>query len=109
MKWTQATAREEAGYWLATWQVHWFHSEIIRQTRTLAARHGIRVELVVARGTSYRCSSCGQPGERHGKIFHCPHCHRQLDSDLNAARNITVAPISPYAIRRTGRASVAGR
>ncbi|MFX1536466.1 MAG: zinc ribbon domain-containing protein [Promethearchaeota archaeon] len=98
LKWTQATAKEEGGYWLATWQVHWFHSETIRHTKTLAARHGIRVELVVARGTSQRCSSCGSKGERHGKIFICPHCHRQLDSDLNAARNIAAAPISPYAI-----------
>ncbi|MFX0091608.1 MAG: zinc ribbon domain-containing protein [Candidatus Hodarchaeota archaeon] len=98
LKWAQTTAKEEAGYWLATWQVHWFHSEVIRHTRTLAARHGIRVELVVARGTSYRCSSCGRKGERYGKTFNCPHCHRQLNSDLNAARNIAAAPISPYAI-----------
>ncbi|MFX1534937.1 MAG: zinc ribbon domain-containing protein [Promethearchaeota archaeon] len=102
LKWAQATANEEAGYWLATWQVHWFHSEIIRHTKTLAARHGIRVELVVARGTSYRCSSCGRRGERHGKTFSCPHCQRQLDSDLNAARNIAAAPISPNAIRIRG-------
>ncbi|MFX0061060.1 MAG: zinc ribbon domain-containing protein [Candidatus Hermodarchaeota archaeon] len=102
LKWAQATAKEERGYWLATWQVHWFHSKIIRQTQTLAARHGIRVELVVARGTSYRCSSCGRRGERHGKIFRCPHCQRQLDSDLNAARNIAVAPTSPSAIGGRG-------
>lgn len=102
LKWAQATVKEEGGYWLATWQIHWFHSEIIRHTKTLAARQGIRVELVVARGTSQRCSSCGRKGERHSKTFRCPHCHRQLDSDLNAARNIAAAPISPNAIRIRG-------
>ncbi|MFX0064930.1 MAG: zinc ribbon domain-containing protein [Candidatus Hermodarchaeota archaeon] len=102
LKWTQATAKEFGGYWLATWQVHWFHSEIIRHTITVAARHGIRVELVVARGTSQRCSSCGRKGERIGKTFVCPQCHRQLDRDLNAARNIAAAPISPNARRIRG-------
>jgi hypothetical protein len=102
LKWSQATSKADAGYWLATWQVHWFHSEIIRRTRMLASRQGIQVELVVAKGTSSRCSSCGQVGERHGKLFSCPHCHRHLDSDLNAARNIAVAPLSPDATRVRG-------
>ncbi|MFX0065139.1 MAG: zinc ribbon domain-containing protein [Candidatus Hermodarchaeota archaeon] len=86
------------GYLLTTW----FHSEIIRHTITVAARHGIRVELVVARGTSQRCSSCGRKGERIGKTFVCPQCHSQLDRDLNAARNIAAAPISPNARRTRG-------
>ncbi|MFX0090598.1 MAG: zinc ribbon domain-containing protein [Candidatus Hodarchaeota archaeon] len=102
LKWSQATKKEDAGYWLATWQVHWFHSEIIRHTRILATRQGIKVELVVAKGTSSRCSSCGKIGERTGKMFYCPHCQRHLDSDLNAARNIAVAPISPDATRVRG-------
>ncbi|MFX0095496.1 MAG: zinc ribbon domain-containing protein, partial [Candidatus Hodarchaeota archaeon] len=102
LKWGQATNKEDAGYWLVTWQVHWFHSEIIRHTQMLATRQGIKVELVVAKGTSYRCSSCGKTGERTGKMFCCPHCQRQLDSDLNAARNIAVAPISPDATRVRG-------
>ncbi|MFX0064453.1 MAG: zinc ribbon domain-containing protein [Candidatus Hermodarchaeota archaeon] len=102
LKWSQTTKKEDAGYWLATWQVHWFHSEIIRHTKMLATRQGIKVELVVAKGTSYRCSSCGQVGERIGKMFYCPHCQRHLDSDLNAARNIAVAPISPDATRVRG-------
>jgi transposase len=102
LKWSQATKKEDAGYWLATWQVHWFHSEIIRHTQMLATRQGIQVELVVAKGTSYRCSSCGKVGTRTGKIFYCRHCQRHLDSDLNATRNIAVAPISLDATRVRG-------
>jgi transposase len=102
LRWSQHTAKEETGYWLATWQVHWFHGQIIRHTQEFAAQVGITVELVFARGTSYRCSSCGHVGDRAGKLFTCPHCHRQLDSDLNAARNIAIAPTSPSARRARG-------
>jgi len=109
LRWAQHTAQSEGGYWLATWQVHWFHGEIIHRVEALAARYGIRVDLVYAKGTSQRCSACGQLGVRHGKVFTCPHCGRQLDSDLNAARNIAFAPLSPAAIRSQGRAPVPGR
>lgn len=102
LKWAQHGRKEQVGTWLATWQVHWFHGQIIRRTKELCARYGIRVDLVYAVGTSQRCSSCGHQGIRKGKLFRCPQCGRQLDSDLNAARNIAYAPLSPVAIRDWG-------
>lgn len=108
LSWSQHSRQEVVGYWLATWQVHWFHGEIIRRVEEFCARYGggIQVDLVYAKETSYRCASCGRVGYRTGKIFRCKHCGKQLDSDLNAARNIAYAPISPSAIRARGRAPV---
>jgi hypothetical protein len=99
LRWAQHRAKGVVGPWLATWQVHWFHGEIIHRTQDLAVRHHIRVELVYAYHTSQRCSSCGAQSKCNGRTFHCPKCHRQLDRDLNAARNIALAPRSPEAIR----------
>ena len=99
LKWSSHSPKEEVGYWLSTWQTHWFFSEIIRHVSALANRSGIRFELVNARNTSKRCSKCGKLGKRKSKSFVCHHCKspsgspRQLDSDLNAARNITIAPL----------------
>jgi hypothetical protein len=99
LRWAQHRAKGVVGPWLATWQVHWFHGEIIHRTQDLAVRHHLRVELVYAYHTSQRCSSCGAQSKCDGRTFHCPKCHRQLDRDLNAARNIALAPRSPEAIR----------
>ncbi|MFX1293296.1 MAG: zinc ribbon domain-containing protein [Promethearchaeota archaeon] len=60
------------------------------------------MEWVKARHTSNRRSKCGYIGAIHaeckkarqGKIFKCPKCDFQLDADLNAARNIRIAPRS---------------
>jgi hypothetical protein len=99
LKWSSHSPKEEVGYWLSTWQIHWFFSEIIRRVNALASRNGIKFELINARNTSQRCSKCGRLGTRKGKAFVCHHCKnssgspRQLDSDLNGARNITIAPL----------------
>ncbi|MHA1298355.1 MAG: zinc ribbon domain-containing protein [Candidatus Helarchaeota archaeon] len=69
----------------------------------MASREGIRVEIVDPRDTSNRCSRCGELGKRTSKIFICEHCGFELHADLNAARNIIVAPNSPTAIRGEGR------
>ncbi|MHA1379840.1 MAG: zinc ribbon domain-containing protein, partial [Candidatus Helarchaeota archaeon] len=45
---------------------------------------------------------CGKLGKRVGKLFTCSSCGFQLDSDLNAARNIIVTPNSSTAIRGGG-------
>ncbi|MFW9992193.1 MAG: zinc ribbon domain-containing protein [Candidatus Odinarchaeota archaeon] len=105
------TRKKVVGYWLSTWQVHWFHGKIIKYVKAIANRKGIRVELVVARNTSQRCSVCGRLGKRKGKKFTCEHCkskndpskNRQLDSDLNASRNITIAPVSLNFLRASGK------
>ena len=61
----------------------------------MAVRNGISVEMVDAAYTSKTCSRCGERGIRKGKVFRCPACGLQLDSDLNAARNIATAKQSP--------------
>ncbi len=96
LRWAKHTRKEKAGYFLATWQIHWFFGKIQERIADLAPRKGIFVEWVKARHTSQRCSRCGKLGERKGKgkVFKCPHCGLQLDADLNAARNIRVAPLS---------------
>ena len=94
LRWAKHARKQKVGYFLATWQIHWFFSQIQECIADLAPRKGIFVEWVVAKHTSKRCSRCGQLGDRKGKIFNCPHCGFQLDSDLNAARNIRVAPRS---------------
>ncbi|MCG3219403.1 MAG: transposase, partial [Candidatus Heimdallarchaeota archaeon] len=113
LKWSTHSSKQEVGFWLSTWQTHWFHSEIIRRVSQLATRFGIKFELVNARNTSRRCSKCGKIGTRKGKTFVCSHCQsssgspRQLDSDLNAARNITIAPL-PLSHRRKRKPPVTG-
>jgi putative transposase len=53
------------------------------------AGEGIPVIHVNARGTSARCSRCGNrmiPEEN--RQLHCPQCKHSVDRDVNAARNI---------------------
>ncbi|NVM29250.1 MAG: transposase [Candidatus Helarchaeota archaeon] len=94
LRWAKHARKQKAGYFLATWQIHWFFGQIQEHIADLAPRKGLFVEWVIAKHTSKRCSRCGKLGQRKGKIFKCPHCGFQLDSDLNAARNIRVAPRS---------------
>ncbi|MFQ5978210.1 MAG: transposase [Candidatus Heimdallarchaeota archaeon] len=109
LSWARHSAKADSGYWLATWQVHWFYAQIQDRVANGATRLGIQVEWVNPRETSKRCSRCGRLGQRpeNGKAFHCPHCGIQLDSDLNAARNLHLVPSSPVAICDRVRAPVA--
>ena len=56
-------------------------------------RRGGRVILVEPRGTSQRCSGCGEvvPKGLEERTHSCPNCKLVLDRDVNAARNILVA------------------
>ena len=103
LSWAKHARKQEVGYFLATWQVHWFFAQVQDHLAEMASRVGIHVEWVNPRHTSTRCSRCGKRGTRTGKVFTCPHCGLRLDADLNAARNIVVAPISPFATRTRGR------
>ena len=106
LSWAKHSPKNKVGYFLTTWQVHWFHARIKELIAPMAERAGIHVESVDPRDTSNRCSRCGEIGSRKGKRFQCPHCGFELDADLNAARNIIVAPNSPTAICGQGRVSV---
>ncbi|NVM31293.1 MAG: transposase [Candidatus Helarchaeota archaeon] len=102
LRWSKPSKKYEVNYFLASNQIHWFFGQIQARIADLAPRKGIFVEWVKAKYTSSRCSKCGHIGKikaerkkaRKGKIFKCPECGFQLDADLNAARNIRVAPIS---------------
>jgi IS605 OrfB family transposase len=104
LSWSKCSSRKNVGLFLATWQVHWFYSQVQAHVATMARRKGMFVELVNPRNTSKKCSRCGNHGERKGKTFRCtnPACGLVLDSDLNAARNIHVAPLSAVATRSRG-------
>jgi transposase len=97
LSWSSHSPKRESGSWLASWQVHWFFSEVQERATRLARLAGIAVELVDARGTSKRCSACGTVGLRSGKTFTCTNegCRKKVDSDLNGARNVRIAPTSP--------------
>ena len=55
-----------------------------------AERAGRWVEKVEPRGTTDRCSRCGEVIEKPlwVRVHKCPNCGLELDRDLNAARNI---------------------
>ncbi len=97
LTWSSHSAKQESGSWLASWQVHWFFSQVQERTTRLARVACIAVELVDARGTSKRCSACGTIGNRNGKTFTCTNasCAKKVDSDLNGARNVRFASTSP--------------
>jgi hypothetical protein len=97
LSWSSHSSKRVSGAWLASWQVHWFFSQVQEKTTLLARLAGIAVELVDARNTSKRCSNCGTIGNRQGKSFACVNedCNKKLDSDLNGARNVRIAPPSP--------------
>jgi transposase len=97
LSWSSHASKRESGSWLASWQVHWFFSQVQERTTLLARLAGIAVELVDARGTSKRCSACGVVGNRDGKRFSCTNegCGKKVDSDLNGARNVRTASTSP--------------
>ncbi|MBN1214465.1 MAG: transposase, partial [Candidatus Lokiarchaeota archaeon] len=80
--------KQDAGLFIAFWQVHWFHSHVQQAIKLQSMHQGIRFRKVPARNTSKRCSCCGKLGNCSGKQFICPHCGLSLDADLNAARNI---------------------
>nr|MDO8112196.1 transposase [Candidatus Sigynarchaeota archaeon] len=96
LSWSSHSGKRVSGPWLATWQVHWFFSQVQERAILLARIAGIAVELVDARGTSKRCSACNAVGVRNGKTFSCtdPDCELRIDSDLNGARNVRFAPLS---------------
>ncbi len=97
LSWSSQSSKQKSGSWLASWQVHWFFSQVQVRATLLARLAGIAVEFVDARGTSKRCSACGVIGNRDGKSFTCTNkdCGKKVDSDLNGARNVRIAPTSP--------------
>ncbi|MBD3254778.1 MAG: transposase [Candidatus Lokiarchaeota archaeon] len=82
---------------MAFWQTHWLFGRVQNAVELQAYLRGIKFERVDPRDTSQRCSVCGKKkfATRNGKVFTCQNAREhpgrapvQLDSDLNAARNI---------------------
>ena len=90
LRWSKHSSKQDIGYFISTWQTHWFFSKIIHCTSQIARRNGIRTYITDPYKSSKLCSCCGKEGTRYGKIFKCinPVCKIQIDSDLNAARNL---------------------
>ena len=91
LKWSKHSLKTEIGYFLSSWQIHWFFAQIQDTLKNMAKLHGITVEMVNPKYSSKNCWKCDQRGNRVGKTFICTSnvCVRyQVDSDLNAARNL---------------------
>ena len=91
LKWSKHSLKTEVGYFLSSWQIHWFFAQIQDTLKNMAKLHGITVEMVNPKYSSKNCWKCDQRGDRSGKTFICTSdvCVRyQVDSDLNAARNL---------------------
>jgi putative transposase len=79
--------RQGAGY--RAMMNSWSYGELQRQIEYKTSWEGIPVIRVNARGTSAKCSTCGNrliPEEN--RQLHCPSCNLSVDRDVNAARNI---------------------
>jgi putative transposase len=68
-------------------------NKLVNMTSYKAENAGCRVVLVDPRGTSQRCSGCGEkvPKTLSDRIHCCPHCGLIMDRDENAANNIHTA------------------
>jgi IS605 OrfB family transposase len=91
LRWSKHSLKTEVGYFLSSWQIHWFFAQIQDSLKNMALLHGITVELVDPKYSSKNCWKCNQRGSREAKTFICTSnsCVKyQVDSDLNAARNL---------------------
>jgi len=91
LRWSHHTPKSVGGYYLATWQIHWFFAQVQEMIEAMCTKIGIKVQKVNPRDSSKLCHKCGERGVRSGKTFTCKSesCKLyQIDSDLNAARNL---------------------
>jgi IS605 OrfB family transposase len=70
---------------------HWNYAELFGRLDSKLNDAGVQIVKICSTYTSQRCSSCGwvRKGNRKGKLFKCLSCGFSLDSDLNAAKNIS--------------------
>jgi putative transposase len=68
----------------------WSHHEIDRQLSYKLSWEGLPVGHVNPRGTSSKCSVCGDRlvFSKESRTLRCPTCSIHVDQDVNAARNI---------------------
>jgi putative transposase len=77
--------------------------KLIQFTKSKAAKAGKVVELVNARYTSQKCSTCGimVPKTLVERVHSCPNCGLKMDRDINAALNILTLGLRGRASRDT--------
>ncbi len=65
-------------------------NQLITYTQYKAEEAGAVSIQIDPRGTSQRCSSCGEVAHKNlsVRVHHCPACGLRIDRDLNAALNI---------------------
>ena len=67
----------------------WAFGEFQRQIEYKAKSEGLIVIKINARGTSVKCSVCGNKTfPEENRVLYCPNCKRRIDRDVNAAINI---------------------
>lgn len=110
LKWSKHSLKSDVGYFLSSWQIHWFFAQIQNMLVNMSQIYGFTIEMVNPRYSSKNCWKCGEFGNRLNKVFICTSssCVRyQIDSDLNAARNLVLRSkkykLILDAIRRKGR------
>ncbi len=88
LRFSKHSKKSDSGKFIAFWQVQWFFSQVQDAIKLQCKLEGNKFQKVPARKTSQRCSRCGKLGTRNRKHFYCAECGLNLDSDLNASRNI---------------------
>jgi hypothetical protein len=98
LKWSKHSKKQKTGRRLSFWQTHWFFSQVQEAVKLQVSLRSIEFRTVKAAYTSQDCWECGHRGSLSGKTFTCPNIKEhtsgkpiQLQSDLNAARNIALA------------------
>jgi len=67
----------------------WARGEARRQLEYKGKREGVMVVMISARGTSAKCSICGNKTfPEENRMLYCPNCKTRIDRDENAAINI---------------------
>jgi len=69
----------------------WPFMQIRQRIRELGEEYGIRVRFKSERGTSKRCSLCGEKhknGRKHRGLYHCKTHNILMNADVNGAYNI---------------------
>ena len=80
------------GRWYRGRMNSWSHDQLRRQIEYKAKWLGLPVITIPPRGTTSKCSICGQKMRpEENRMLRCPSCGYRVDRDVNAARNILEA------------------
>ncbi|AGD92036.1 putative transposase [Megavirus lba] len=72
------------------------HNEFINKLVYKSREYNTKVLIVNEAYTSVTCGNCGIKHEKLGsnKIYKCIHCKKEIDRDINGARNILIKTLS---------------